>query len=303
MRFGTMEQSFPVWGRFAVEMAGEAGFQGIQITDGGGYLQPHPLNNGFVEYERFGLDLRRKDSFPLTDRRVQEDYLEAAEAAGVRLTGICLYLLDHQGFMKFSDRTPQGQQCLETIQNAVLAAEQMRIPLVTVPCRGLFGVGQYAYALEKLRYAARLGEDHGVRIAAAMDAGLERQLEVLERLDGKVTLDHGVLDPALYAYGRAPEVIRTLGRERLAQVRIRDLKVDEEGLLASSTMRPVQLGQGIGLSDCAEAVLDTGFDGWILSEMPYYSAVLAEEGGDFLTMVQRDLEALRQLFSGKEGRN
>lgn len=303
MRFGTMEQSFPVWGRFAVEMAGEAGFQGIQITDGGGYLQPHPLNNGFVEYERFGLDLRRKDSFPLTDRRVQEDYLEAAEAAGVRLTGIYLYLLDHQGFMKFSDRTPQGQQCLETIQNAVLAAEQMRIPLVTVPCRGLFGEGQHAYALEKLRYAARLGEDRGVRIAAAMDAGLERQIEVLERLDGKVTLDHGVLDPALYAYGRAPEVIRLLGRERLAQVRMRDLQADEEGLLASSTMRPAQLGQGIGLSDCAEAVLDTGFDGWILSETPYYSAALAEDGGDFPTMVRRDLEALRQLFSGKEGRN
>ena len=54
-----------------MKMAREAGFDGIQITDGGGYLQPHPLNPGFVEYERFGLDLRRKDSFPLTDRTVQ----------------------------------------------------------------------------------------------------------------------------------------------------------------------------------------------------------------------------------------
>ena len=63
-----------------MKMAREAGFDGIQITDGGGYLQPHPLNPGFVEYERFGLDLRRKDSFPLTDRTVQTYYLEAAEA-------------------------------------------------------------------------------------------------------------------------------------------------------------------------------------------------------------------------------
>ena len=78
------------------------------ITDGGGYLQPHPLNPGFVEYERFGLDLRRKDSFPLTDRTVQTYYLEAAEACQIQLTGIYLYLLGHQGFIKFADRTPQG---------------------------------------------------------------------------------------------------------------------------------------------------------------------------------------------------
>ena len=67
-RFGTCEFCFPIWGRFAMEAAHEAGFHGIQITDGGGYLQPHPLNNGFVEYERFGLDLRRKDSYPLLDK-------------------------------------------------------------------------------------------------------------------------------------------------------------------------------------------------------------------------------------------
>ena len=43
-RFGTCEYCFPVWGSFALEMAHLAGFQGIQITDGGGYLQPHPKN-------------------------------------------------------------------------------------------------------------------------------------------------------------------------------------------------------------------------------------------------------------------
>ena len=77
-KFGVSEYCFPIWGGLAVQMAKEAGFDGIEITDGGGYLQPHPLNNGYVEYERLGLDLRRQDSFPLTDPYVQEDYLDAA---------------------------------------------------------------------------------------------------------------------------------------------------------------------------------------------------------------------------------
>jgi len=285
-------------------MAGEAGFQGIQITDGGGYLQPHPLNNGFVEYERFGLDLRRKDSFPLTDRRVQEDYLEAAEASGVQLTGIYLHLLDHQGFMKFADRTPQGRQCLETIRNAVAAAAQMKIPLVSVPARGLFGAGQHAYALEKLRYAAKLGEDHGVEIAVASDAGLEWQLELLEKLDGRVKLDHGVLEPVLSAHGGVAETVRALGKDRLAQIRLQDLRADGEGFLTKPTGRPALLGEGDGgLGGCAEAVLETGFDGWILSETPYYSAALAEDGEDFLSLAKRDAGTLRRMFNQNGGRD
>lgn len=304
LKFATMESCFPVWGRFAVEMAGEAGFQGLQITDGGGYLQPHPLNNGFVEYERFGLDLRRKDSFPLLDRRVQEDYLEAAEASGIQLTGIFLHLLDHQGFMKFADRTPQGQQCLETIRNAVVAAAQMKIPQVSVPARGLFGAGQHAYALDKLRYAAKAGEEYGVRIAAAMDTGPERQLEVLERLDGKVTLDYGVLDPVLSACGGAVENLRALKKEHIAQIRLQDLRADSEGFLAKAAGCPALLGRGDGgLQDCAEAILETGFEGWILSETPYYSAALAEDGEDFLSLAKRDMGTLKRMFRQEEGRD
>ena len=83
-KFASCEYCFPVWGSLAVEMAAEAGFDGIEITDGGGYLQPHPDNNGFVEYERLGLDLSRQDNFPLTDPFIQDDYMEAAAKHGIK---------------------------------------------------------------------------------------------------------------------------------------------------------------------------------------------------------------------------
>ena len=35
-QFSASEYCFPIWGRLAMEMAKDAGFTGIQITDGGG---------------------------------------------------------------------------------------------------------------------------------------------------------------------------------------------------------------------------------------------------------------------------
>lgn len=298
-QFGTCEFCFPCWGSAAVAMTRAAGFDGMLITDGGGYLQPHPQNNGFVEYERFGLDLRRKDSFPLTDRRVQEDYLEAAETHRVQLRGIYLYLLDHQGFVKYADRTPQGRQCLETIRNAVAAASQMGIPSVTVPAAGMFGAGQHSYALDKLRYAADVGAEYGVEILAALDTGMAYREEVLEALKGRVKLDFGTLDPMLRGTGDAPSMIRDLGPDRIGRFRMRDMTADSEGFVTRETGTPAPLGGGDGqFGRCAEAIRETGYAGWIFSETPYYSGALYC-GGSYVAAARRDLETLKNTFCGE----
>ena len=297
-QFSASEYCFPIWGRLAMEMAKDAGFTGIQITDGGGYLQPHPKNNGFVEYERFGLDLRRKDSFPLTDPTVQKYYLETAEKTGIQLTGIYLYLLDHQGFIKFADRTPQGQQCRETIRNAVKAASEMGIPLVTIPANGMFGVGQHTYAFEKLRYAVEVGVEFGVQVAASMDTLLSRQLEILEKLDGKLKLNFNTIDPTFYATGDAPALIRSLKPEQAACFRVRDMAKTDEGFVVKEESRNTLLGQGdAGFAACAAAIRENGYTGWIVSETPYYSQDLAELGS-FSQLAKRDLETLEQVFNG-----
>lgn len=302
-RFGTCEYCFPVWGSFALEMAHLAGFQGIQITDGGGYLQPHPKNNGFVEYERFGLDLRRKDSFPLTDQRVQAEYLETAERLGIELTGISLYLLDHQGFVKFASSTPQGQQCLETIRNAVTAAAQMRIPTVSIPLSGLFGAGQHAYALEKVQYAAQVGEEHGVQILVSADLDLEKQQRVLDALDGRVKLDFGAIEPALSANGQGADMLRAFGKEALGHLRVRDMTGDSEGFLTREEGHPALLGKGTaGFYDWASAAREIGWSGWVVSETPYYSTELNRDGQDWVSLASQDLTALKQAFHTDERR-
>ncbi len=303
IQFGACEFCFPVWGALAIEMAHDAGFQGMQITDGGGYLQPHPLNNGFVEYERFGLDLRRKDSFPLTDEWVQNDYLEAAAKFGMTLTGIDLYLLDRQGFVKFASGTPQGRQCLETIQNAVHAAAQMNIPSVTIPLRGMFGVGQHAYALQKLQYAAEVGREYGVQILAAADTGLGYRMEIMDALQGAVKLDFNTIDPLVTASGSAAEMIAALGTDRIGRFRFRDLSADSEGFVTRETGRAALLGQGDGgFLSCAEAVKSSGYSGWVLSETAYYSVDLNVGGEDYVSLARQDVQTLKTVFHAEAGR-
>lgn len=298
-KFGACEQCFPCWGALALKMAHKAGFDGMQITDGGGYLQPHPLNPGFVEYERFGLDLRRKDSYPLTDKYVQAYYLEAAEQYQMQLTGIYLYLLDHQGFMKFSGKTPQGEQCMETIRYAIIAASQMKIPQVTVPMNGMFGVAQHTYAFEKLQYAAKVGTDCGVQVLTSMDVPVERQQEVIDRLDGRVKISFCTIDPLFYAVGAAPQLIRQLGVERIAQFRMKDVAADAEGFVTKETGHPTLLGEGNGsIGACAEAIRESGYSGWILSETPYYSGDLQLSGQDYIALARKDQQTLEHLFNG-----
>lgn len=297
IKFGACEYCFPIWGSLAMEMAKNAGFEGIEITDGGGYLQPHPLNNGYVEYERLGLDLRREDSFPFTDPYIQQDYREAADRWGIQIMGIKLHLLEHQGFIKAPKDTLAGKECLETIDKGIAAAKAMGIPTVTLSARGLFGTFQQEYAYEKIQYAARVGEESGIQILVATDLAAHKQIARIDGLGGSVKLDFHTIDPEICNIGNPEEMIREMGRDRIGQIRVKDLAADREGFLTKETSANTLLGQGDSLlSSCSEAIAEIGYQGWILSDTAYYSGHINPTGGDYEGLMARDVETLKQLF-------
>lgn len=297
IKFATSEHSFPVWGSLSMKMAKEAGFDGMEITDGGGYLQPHPLNNGYVEYERLGLDLRREDSFPLTDQYVQNDYMEAAAECGIELIGLKLHLLETQGFIKAPKETLAGRECLETIDKGIAAAKAMHIPAVSLSARGLFGVFQQEYAYEKLVYAAEASAENGVNFYVSTDIAAEKQIAVIDSLGRRVKLDFHTIDPEICDTGNPSEMIRKIGRDRIGQFRIKDLTADREGFLTEETAGNALLGLGDSkFKECTEAIKEIGFEGWILSDTAYYSGDLNPVGGDYETLLAKDLETLKHAF-------
>lgn len=298
IKFGACECNFPIWGSLAMEMAKEAGFDGIEITDGGGYLQPHPMNKGlFVEVERLQPNLVRLDNYPLLDPIIQEEYLEARENTGIEITGIYLYFLNCQGFVNCSNDSLLGQDALKTIENAVKAAAQMKIPLVSVPTTGMFGVAKNLYALQKLEFAVKVGRDYGVEIANSSDVPLKRMLEVLDCVQGGLQVDCYSLYPAFFALESAPQMIRALGKDKIRQFKLRDATADREGFIIKETAGDALLGQGDGgFRTCVEAIQEIGFKGWILSDTPYNSLSLRASGEDYISLAKRDVVTLRTAF-------
>ena len=142
-KFGVCEFSVPCWGPLALQMAHEAGYTGMQLADAGGSTNSYPLNN----------------------RRVQDSYLEAAVKYGIELQSIHLYTLVRQNFIRFSQNSPEGIECKESIKNGIIAASQMHIPTVMIEGMRMYGAAQHQHVLEMYQYAVKVAEDNGVQIA------------------------------------------------------------------------------------------------------------------------------------------
>ncbi|MBQ8563409.1 MAG: sugar phosphate isomerase/epimerase [Firmicutes bacterium] len=297
-KFGACEYNFPMWGSLALEMAHDAGFDGIEITDGGGYLQPHPMNKGyFVEVERLQPNLIRMDNYPLLDKMVQDDYLNAKAKTGIEITGVHLYFLNCQGFVSASNESLTGKDALMTIKNAIIAASQMGIPMVSVPTRGMFGVAKNLYALQKLEYAVQAADEYGIRISNSFDTTLARELEVIDKLDGKLKADFHTMDPAFNAKEPAPEMIRSLGKDRIEQFKMKDVIADKEGFLVKEAVGDALFGQGHSdWKECVAAIKEIGYEGWIISDTPYNSLQLNVNGEDYVSLGMKDLATLKNAF-------
>ena len=112
-QFAACEWSFPCWGSLAVKMAHEAGFDGLQLGDAGGSMQAYALRN----------------------KRVQEHYLNAGAKYGIVFPQIHLYTLGHQCYYRSRLDSLEGQECLESIRQGVIAASEMGVPSVIIDGR------------------------------------------------------------------------------------------------------------------------------------------------------------------------
>ena len=274
-KFGVCEFSFPCWGPLALQMAHEAGFTGMQLADAGGSVNAYPLNN----------------------KRVQESYLEASAKYGVELHSIHLYTLVRQNFIRCSQNSPEGRECMESIKNGIIAASEMHIPTVMIEGMRMYGAAQHKHVFQMYQYAVEVARDYGVQIAMETDIRLEDHFQFLDRFHGELKLCFDTHNPVMYGTGYPPDMIRALGRDRIDHFHMKESQADAEGFITKETAPIVLLGQGTThFLESVQAIKDIGYEGWIISETFYNRRNMNENGEDYVSSARKDVAALKAAF-------
>jgi sugar phosphate isomerase/epimerase len=257
-------------------MAHEAGFEGIQLADAGGSAK----------------------SYPLTNRWIQEDYLEASVRYGVTLQSIHLYTLVRQGFIRSSLSTADGKEGMESIKQGIIAASQLGIPTVMIEGMRMYGAAQHQHVLEMYKYAVEVADAYGVNIAMETDISLEDHFKFLDQFDGKLKLCFDTHNPVMYGTGYPPDMIRALGKDRINHFHMKESLADAEGFITKETAPIVLLGEGSTYFDeSVQAIKDIGYEGWIISETFYERPSFNTDGEDYVSSARKDVEKLKAAFA------
>ena len=278
IKFGVCEFSFPYWGPWAVKMASEAGYSGIQLADGGGSMYSYPLN----------------------DKWIQDGYLESAAKYGVHLQSIHLYTLVRQGFIRSSLTSRDGEEGMESIKKGIIAASQMNIPVVMIEGMRMYGAAQRRHVFDMYKYAVEVADAYGVQIAMETDITMEEHFKFLDAFDGKLKLCFDTHNPCMYGTGYPPDMIRALGKDRMDHFHIKDNGGNRDGYVnVESPLVP--FGTGITFfEESARAVKEIGFRGWIVSENMYYHPSMMKGAADYIDAARRDVEALKKAYGTEE---
>lgn len=272
-KFGACEWAFPAWGSTAVQMAHEAGFDGIQLGDAGACMHAHPLR----------------------DKRVQDYYLNAGAKYNIEFPQIHLYTLGHLCYYRNPLDTVEGKICLEIIKNAVIAASEMGVPSVIIDAMKLNNPAKKQHALDVAKYAVKVGAEYGVNIGVECDFTLEGHFKFLDEVGGGLRLCFDTHNPCMYGTGYPPDMIRALGKDRMDHFHIKDNAGDENGLVTYETPL-VPFGTGVTyFRETAEAVKEIGFEGWIIAENMYYQPGV-RQGSNYVEAAKRDVQALHDAY-------
>lgn len=276
IKFGVCEFGFPCWGPSAIRMAYEAGFEGIQLADCGG----------------------TDKSYPLTNKWIQEDYLNASQKYGITLQSIHLYTLVRQGYIRSSLRSQEGKIAMESIKKGIIAASEMNIPTVMIEGMRMYGAAQHQHVYEMYQYAVQVAEEYGVTIAMETDITLQQQIDFADQFDGRLKYCFDTHNPVMYGTGYPPDMIRALGKERIDHFHMKESLADEEGFITKETAPIVLLGEGCTYFDeSVQAIKEIGYEGWIISETFYERPRFNADGEDYVSSARKDVEKLRAAFA------
>lgn len=269
--FGICEWSFPVSGPLAMQLAREAGYEGIQLGEAGGRNMAYPLNH----------------------RRVQEIYLETARHLDLKLHSLNLGALLAEGTIAYAAGTIQGDAARKSLEKGMLACRNMNIhtAVITVEPKDDEILGNIAGHLD---FAYKLAQDADVEIAIESAQPLERIEKLLDSVHPEVKVCMDLLNPLRFGTGIPQEQIRAFGAEKISHFHMKD-SIKE--LFQLGQRGCSLLGRGdAGIAQSVDIIKELGFEGWMITENYYYLPPMNGGEDDFVALAMKDLETMKQYF-------
>ncbi len=268
-KFGFCSWYTPFPGPFSLTFAGEAGYDGIQISDLGGHEQ----------------------GYPLTNKRIQRGFLETAKASNLEIQMINLLTPGLSGMMKHPQESCHGKLAVENISNGIKACAEMKVPNVFIP--SIFaGRIDNDFELEMvalyMKVAGSIAKENGVELLYESFMSVEKTMDLYERAGKCFKLCYDTLNPYKYGFGNAVEELKRYDLSMIHTIHIKD---------CSNDYKYTELfGEGNGrFYYIAETLKKIGYTGWIVNENNYFKGEIAKQG-DQLEMAKIDLEKLRTTF-------
>ncbi len=267
VKLGICNFCVPGTGIFAPRFVAEAGLDGMSIE--------------FGTYEK---------GFPLSNRRLQEAYLDEQQKYGIEYCNIGLSGFDFIPFHAREDH-PLYDVVRQALKSAVDAAAFMKIPLVFVPFFGVSAIESeqdFEYTVRALQYICDLAGEKGIQVASENTLDTQGQINLVKAVDREnFGLFYDSNNLFHFKGFDQVEMLYELYDYLVPQLHVKDGK---KGVMAGSLL-------GKGDSDfygTIKVLKNKNYSGWIIIENLYELKPLRDEGKDIFELFLEDVRILKE---------
>ncbi len=275
-KFGICEWSLPERGVEAIHHAARIGFEGIQLTELGGW----------------------ETGFPLLKPELQDAYRQAREETGIVFQALHLWSLCRLASMVHPVDSVAGQIAVQSIKAAVQACCDLNIPAIMVTSGFLCSIKNrldFETFASHLKIACEIAGEKEVKIVFESALSASELLEMRSIVGNALHICYDTFNPVrFHMEGKPEDDIIKLGKDFIDHFHLKD---GPEHMVGCSL-----LGQGAGnFQSVVEAVHSVGYqNGWFITEN-YYDMFPLNQQGSFDELAAKDLATMRASFA-KTGR-